>query len=1099
MKRVTLGVQLNIAFAFVLFVPMIIATVFSIGYFSQKIQDDAITKMKSDLKIAELIYQNSVLEMNILAHVYAQKKVITALLGLNVGEKLGKDLAKFARLDHIDMITIIDPSRKVLVRSHAPQKYNDIFPEKIYIDEALSGASLCGTEILERQELDQEGFEVKNKFFAQAENVLAITGVAPVYNYEHNKIVGGIIVRRILKSESDIVRKISDTLNLDTALFEHTNLIALSAVAEKSEEVALPPTKMVKNVLDLNDIVHTETYRKGGSISMYMPIKDFNGDPIGVLMVQTRVDKYLRTRNFAIMTLLLISLTGFLLAFSVKTIIKRRILIPVQRLKEGVEWVSRGEYMHMLKVATKDEIGELTEAFNKMIARLKRTLDSLEEEVTEHKRAREALTIQKAYLEELIENAPEAIVVMNNDDRVIRINSEFTQLFGYTSEEAVGRFAYDLIVPKDLKDEVIDLSARVSRGERVEIETKRQHKDGSLVDVSGLSTPIRIEDGQIGVYGIYRDITARKQAEEALKESEERHRIVLEAVPDPVAVQDLEGKVSYLNPAFTRVFGWTLSESIEQHLDFVPVENLAETTLIIDKINSGENISSVETRRLTRNGRPVDVSLSGAGFFNSSKQPMGYVLTFQDITERKRTEEEIRLIAYHDTLTGLPNRKSFYMRLEDELLRSHSRDGGRRRATNGKWALLFLDLDKFKYVNDTLGHDIGDELLKTIAARLQRCLRKSDYLFRLGGDEFTIILSNLSTEVDVEKVVQKIHKKIAQPVYIKGHEIYISVSIGISLYPDDGEEVESLVKKADMAMYAAKETSEGHRFFAEEMHRKALERMKLESSLRNGLLEDQFVVYYQPLVDDKNWIIGVEALLRWHHPELGLLSPSQFIPLAEETGAIIPIGKWVLRTACQQVKKWQVAGHTKLHVAVNLSTRQFKEPDLVETVEQVLEGSGLDPHYLKLEVTESGIMENPEDAIAKMKILRTKGIRFAIDDFGTGYSSLSYLKSLPIDTLKIDQSFVANSLTNPGDREIIKMIIAMAQNLNIDVLAEGVETNEQREFLNRHGCRKMQGYYFGRPLPVNDFEKVLQTADFKVNKDFHSFSENFPPIFESLQ
>ena len=572
---------------------------------------------------------------------------------------------------------------------------------------------------------------------------------------------------------------------------------------------------------------------------------------------------------------------------------------------------------------------------------------------------------------------------------------------------------------------------------------------------------------------LHREITEHKKTAEALQESEERHRIVLESVPDPVAVYDMEGKVTYLNPAFSRVFGWTISESRGRTIDFIPAEKLYEAKLIFEKITHGEIVSGIETYRLTKDGTRVEVSISGAGFFDHYGTLQGSVITIQDITERKKTEEEIKFLAYHDVLTGLPNRKSFYMYLEDKMMQSLSQLGDRRRITSPKWALLFLDLDKFKNVNDTLGHDIGDELLKAVASRLQHCVRRSDHIFRLGGDEFTILLSDLNDDTDVAKVARKIRENIAQPCPIGDYVLHITTSIGISVYPNDGKDVETLVKNADMAMYAAKGEREGYRFFTEEMNQKALERMKLESSLRTALQDNQFVLYYQPLVGDRNHIIGMEALLRWYHPELGIISPIKFIPLAEETGAIISIGKWVLHTACQQARQWQEMGYTELYVSVNLSTRQFKESDLVETIEQVLDATGLAPECLKLEVTESGIMENQEQAITKMKLLRAKGICFSIDDFGTGYSSLSYLKRFPIDVLKIDRSFVMDSMENKDDQEIIKTIIAMAQTLSIEAVAEGVETKEQQDFLSLNGCHIMQGYYFGHPMPANKFEEIL--------------------------
>lgn len=564
-------------------------------------------------------------------------------------------------------------------------------------------------------------------------------------------------------------------------------------------------------------------------------------------------------------------------------------------------------------------------------------------------------------------------------------------------------------------------------------------------------------------------------ANQSLEKSEARYRIVLESVPDPILVYDMENRVEYLNPAFSRVFGWTLAECQGQALDFVPEEFCAEYRLIIEKINAGETVSGMETQRFKKDGARIDISLSGAGFFDQSGNLWGRVMTLQDITVRRKTEEEIKFLAYHDALTGLPNRKAFYNRLEDNILQSQGQAGGkRRRHSHAKWALIFMDLDRFKNINDTLGHEVGDALLRIVAERLRESVRKSDFVFRLGGDEFTIILNALHDATDVIIIAQKIRKAVAQPCLIQKHSLYVTISLGISLYPDDGNDVESLVKKADMAMYAAKEEKEGYRFFTEEMNQKALERMNLESSLRRALQENQLMLYYQPLVDEHHHIVGTEALLRWKHPQLGLVSPGKFIPIAEETGAIVPIGKWVMHTACHQTAQWHHMGFHNFYVSINLSSRQFREPDLVEVVMHVLETSGLPPHCLKLEVTESGIMDNPEEAALKMQQLRERGVHFSIDDFGTGYSSLSYLKRFPIDTLKIDRSFITDATTNTDDQEIIKTIIAMAHSLHMNIVAEGVETREQEEFLAYHGCQMMQGFFFGRPMTSESFEELLQ-------------------------
>lgn len=579
------------------------------------------------------------------------------------------------------------------------------------------------------------------------------------------------------------------------------------------------------------------------------------------------------------------------------------------------------------------------------------------------------------------------------------------------------------------------------------------------------------------------EIHVRKRTEQALRRQKAQYRTVLESAPEPMVVCDTEMRVTYLNPAFSRVFGWKPEEIIGEVLEFVPIENLSEEKSMFEKIWQGDTLSGLETFRLTKDGGCVAVSISGAGFFNDQGILQGAVITIQDITERKKNEDKVRFIAYHDALTGLPNRKAFYVHLKEELTKSPWRTIGERRQGKAKrWALLFLDLDKFKYVNDMLGHDAGDELLQVVAMRIRTCLRNSDYLFRLGGDEFTVILNNLRYNSDVAKVIKKIRETVSRKCCIKGHDLHITTSIGISVHPEDGESVETLVKNADMAMYAAKNTREGYRFFTEEMNRTVLERMKMESCLRDALHHDQFMIYYQQLVDKTDRMVGAEVLLRWQHPEMGLISPANFIPLAEETGAIVSIGKWVLHRACQQAKKWYDMGHREFYVSVNLSPRQFKEPDLVETVDQALGASNLPPHSLRLEVTESGIMENPEQATMTMQLIRAKGVRFALDDFGTGYSSLSYLKQFPIDSLKIDHSFIKDALTDKDDQEIIKTIIAMARNLNMDTVAEGVETREQHNFLVHLGCQIIQGYYHGRPVPAEKFEDLLDREDKSPNK-----------------
>jgi diguanylate cyclase (GGDEF)-like protein len=439
-----------------------------------------------------------------------------------------------------------------------------------------------------------------------------------------------------------------------------------------------------------------------------------------------------------------------------------------------------------------------------------------------------------------------------------------------------------------------------------------------------------------------------------------------------------------------------------------------------------------------------------------------------ELAEIKQAAETMWQQVYHDPLTGLPNRMLFEDRLTLEM--AHA-----RRDKQGL-AVMFLDLDHFKLINDTLGHSVGDQLLQDVAHRLRDALRGTDTVARMGGDEFALLLTRVTHAENVARVAQKIFHVLKPPFNFGGHDFHITPSIGITLYPNDGEDTQTLLKNADTALYRAKEQGRNvYQFYTPAMNSKTLERLALENNLRRALERKEFVVYYQPRVKiSTKRIIGMEALVRWQHPELGLISPVKFIPLAEETGLIIPLGEWVLRTACEQTKAWQEAGFPPLRVGVNLSARQFQQPNLVERVAQVLKETGLHPHYLELEITESAAMQNAEYTLPVLYYLKEMGIHISIDDFGTGYSSLSYLKKFPFHTLKLDQSFIRDLTTDPNDAMIAKVVITLAHGLKLEVVAEGVETQEQLDFLKQLQGDEVQGYLFSKPLPAEEFEELLR-------------------------
>ncbi len=462
------------------------------------------------------------------------------------------------------------------------------------------------------------------------------------------------------------------------------------------------------------------------------------------------------------------------------------------------------------------------------------------------------------------------------------------------------------------------------------------------------------------------------------------------------------------------------------------------------------------------------------GEFNLEKLTRSIIYSIErhnQVQQIQKARQIEKYLAYHDALTGLPSRQLFLDRLGQAIMRA--------RRNNYITGILFLDLDGFKRINDTLGHSTGDKLLVEVGKRIEECVRESDTVARLGGDEFTVLLGRIEHEQDAANVAKKILQALNASIRVENNELFVTTSIGISLYPEDGNDVETLVKKADVAMYRAKSRGKNtYQLYNFSMDSDAAERLELENNLHRGLARDELVLFYQPLLDVKDaQVTSLEALVRWQHPTKGLISPDRFIPLAEETGLIEPLGEWVLRTACRQNKLLQERGFSPLRVAVNLSMRQFRQKALHGLVLETLESSRLDPRYLALEVTESNAMNDVEHTISTLKLLKDIGVRVSIDDFGTGYSSLSYLKRLPIDTLKVDRSFIDGIPEDKDDKSITSAIIFLAHNLELGVIAEGVETRKQLSFLKAMRCDKIQGYHFSKPLAFDGLQEFLVSAD----------------------
>jgi diguanylate cyclase (GGDEF)-like protein/PAS domain S-box-containing protein len=568
----------------------------------------------------------------------------------------------------------------------------------------------------------------------------------------------------------------------------------------------------------------------------------------------------------------------------------------------------------------------------------------------------------------------------------------------------------------------------------------------------------------------------RKTIEDALFIEKERAQVTLDSIGDAVLSTDVSGKITYLNLVAESMTGWSRKDAIGRSLDevFHVVDGATRETCgspMELAIQQDRTVGLCANSILIRSdGVEAAIEDSAAPIHDRQGRVTGAVIVFHDVSASKAMTVKMSNLAQHDGLTGLPNRGH----LNDHIAQAITV----ARRHGGKFAVLFLDLDHFKHINDSLGHPIGDKLLQSVAKRLTSCVRESDTVSRQGGDEFVVVLSEIAHVKNAALCAQKLLTMLKAPNFIGHHGLEVNASIGISIYLDDGLDPETLIKTADTAMYQAKANGRNnYKFFEQEMNIRAVERQSVEEDLRGALERREFVLDYQPKVNLKTGAItGVEALIRWKHPQRGLVSPQMFISVAEDSGMILPIGMWVRREACRQARAWQDAGLPPLPVAVNISVVEFRDQNFLESIRAILKETKLEPRCLELELTESVLMQHAETATAVLQQLKAMGVQVAVDDFGTGYSSLSYLRKFPIDALKIDQSFVRQVSSAPDDTSIVTAVISMGRSLKLRVVAEGVETQKEMAFLQAHECDEAQGYYFSRPVAPGVFAKLLQTG-----------------------
>jgi diguanylate cyclase (GGDEF)-like protein/PAS domain S-box-containing protein len=740
----------------------------------------------------------------------------------------------------------------------------------------------------------------------------------------------------------------------------------------------------------------------------------------------------------------------------------------VRRISGGI---GEGEFCHklVLQIGAASAVRHIEFSVSGNLLERQRVVLLMAQDVTDNQHSEEELRRFRMALDSSID----AVYLIDYAEmRFIDANYTALTTLGYSLEELCR------MGPQDLKPDEGELRRINRRFEKVIkgnsktgfIRTKHQRKDGTRLPVEVYLRAFQSEGRQLLV-AVARDLTERLKAEADLRTSEQRFRVAFNQAAVGLAHVAIDGRWLMVNQKLCEIVGYSQEEMLAMnyqaltHPEDLPVDQELGRRMLAREIHE----QSREKRYRHKKGYYVWVNLTNSLVRDEEGEPRYYSTVVEDISRRKQVEGELLHMANHDVLTSLPNRSLLLDRISQAIAYANR--------SGEQVAVLLIDLDRFKNINDSLGHDVGDKMITAIARKLIAQVRDVDTVARLGGDEFVILLTDVAHEDAVATLAQQVLEALAQPLTIQGHELYPAGSIGISLYPKDGADSQTLLKNADTAMYRAKDAGRNNfQFYARAMNARALDRLKLEGALRNALLRNEFVLHYQPQMDIASGsIIGVEALLRWQPPGEEMIYPADFIPIAEETGLIVAIGEWVLRTACLQQKAWGRGGlSAPLRVAVNLSARQFKQQDIVKMVSRALEESGCDAQFLELEITESIVMDSPEAAAATLQKLSDMGVHLSIDDFGTGYSSLAYLKRFPIHSLKIDRSFVRDITTDADDAAIAKAVIALAHSMKLRVIAEGVETPEQLEFLREQQCDQMQGYYLSRPLPARQLESLVR-------------------------
>ncbi len=711
------------------------------------------------------------------------------------------------------------------------------------------------------------------------------------------------------------------------------------------------------------------------------------------------------------------------------------------------------------------------EQLQSRIAMLNDHQAELETEIKRQQALAETLREGEQRFRSLLDQLPAGVFMTDAHGDCRYVNNRWHLLTGLTADQATD-VAWTHALHPDDRDQVLQIWRQaIEQGLEFAADHRFQTSSGRVKWLNTRAVPLGDRAGRLAGYlGVSADIAALKKTEETLRASEARFRSYFELPLIGIALTGADKRWWEVNDRLCEILGYRRTQLLSMTwAELTHVDDLAmDVTQFERVINRRIEGYSMDKRFIRQDGALLYASVSTRCVRRANGAVDYFVMVIQDITERKQAEEHIERLAHHDTLTGLPNRALLGDRLQQAVARA-----GREHTLAG---MMLVDLDRFKLINDGLGHAVGDRLLREVAARLLKCVRQGDTISRQGGDEFAVLLPDLENDESAVRIAQRMLELVAEPYLLDSHELIVTCSVGISIYPRDGRAADVLLKNADIALYRAKDMGRNtYQFYLSGATMMSRERLTLEASLRYAVERQELEVYYQPKWDfHAGAITGAEALIRWNHPERGLLPPARFIAIAEDSGLVLPMGEWVLRDALQTIGELHQNGFPGLRIAVNLSGRQFRQANLAEMIQEALVKTGFDPACLELELTESILMHNNEENMAMLRALKTMGTRIAIDDFGTGYSSLSYLQQFPVDVLKIDRAFVMDLPTSASSAAIVDAIVTLAHGLGLEVVAEGVETPEQLAFLHAHGCDEGQGYYFGRPLPLAGFRALLE-------------------------